>query len=112
MARPRTIDPTAVVGGFRDGTFKFGAEAARVFGCSRVRISQILAEYAPDLLVGKVKPRTEGEQEVITERQRKMVSETEAALKAHQTHVAAAAALGLTPSGLYSRMRRLGLLAG
>lgn len=109
MARPRTVEPKDVIAKFRDGTFKYGSEAARHFGCSRVRINQILNEHAPDLIVGKVKPQTAAETKVVAKRQKAMIVATEKALNKHPTHTAAAEALGLTKSGLYSRMRRFGI---
>lgn len=109
MARPRTIDPKAVIDKFRDGSFRYGSEAARHFGCSRVRINQILNEHAPDLIVGKVKPQTAAETKAVAKRQKVMITATERALHEHATHTAAADALGLTKSGLYSRMRRFGI---
>lgn len=109
MARPRVIDPMVVVQGFREGKFRFGADAAREFKCSRVRINQILNEYAPDLLPGKEKPVVAADQRALAARQKKMRSATERALKDFPTLSTAAGSLGLTESGLTSRMRRLGI---
>jgi hypothetical protein len=109
MARTRTIDPDEVVRRFRSGEFKYGSEAARVFGCSRVRINQILHDHAPDLIMGKLKPRTKREQSELAKRQRKMVDATRAAILKYETIPEAAASLGLTSSGLYNRIRRFSL---
>ncbi|AFU88104.1 hypothetical protein CcrColossus_gp234 [Caulobacter phage CcrColossus] len=111
MPRPRTIDPQEVVTKMRDGTFAYAAEAARYFKCSRVRIQQILDEHAPDLRAGKVSST------LATPKERKareaaLRKETQAALKSTKSINEAAAALKLTRSGLYSRMRRLGIEYG
>jgi len=94
------------VEGFRNGTYKFGSEAARALGCSRVRISQILEEYAPEYLAGKKRRRSSEEQAEIDGRQKRIREETVAALNAHASRKEAAAALGITPSGLQNRIRR------
>lgn len=107
MARPRTVEPQEIVDAVRNGMF--GSEAARKFGVSRVRVNQILAEHAPELLKGKLKSRSKDEIKEVKARQRAMIAATKKALKDHPTHVAAAEALGITTSGLYSRMRRHGL---
>lgn len=100
-----------VVAAFRDGEVKTGAEAARAFKCTRVRINQILQDYAPAFLAGKTKAANPAADRVLKRRQAEMVRATAAALKAHPTHAEAAQALGLTASGLYSRMRRLNIPA-
>jgi transcriptional regulator with GAF, ATPase, and Fis domain len=106
--RPK-VDWKKVVRAFRSGKVKNGAEAARLFGCSRVRINQILGEHAPDLLPGKVKPVSASQERAVRHRQAKMRLDTADALKTHPTITLAAQALGLTSSGLYSRMRRLNI---
>ncbi len=110
MARHRTVDPTEVIAVMRGEEPLFAAEAARKFGISRVRVGQILAEHAPDLLSQRARPTiTPEESKAQARRQQKMAAATRKALKAHATHIAAAASLGLTASGLYSRMRRLNI---
>lgn len=110
MPRTATIDPQEVVKGFRDGKFKYGSEAAREFGCSRVRIHQILSEHAPDLKIGRnVKEKSKAEQKRLEARQKKMKAETERALKKHPSLAAAARSLGLTESGLQNRVRRFNI---
>jgi transcriptional regulator with GAF, ATPase, and Fis domain len=111
IGRKPKVDWKKVVRAFRAGKVKTGAEAARKFGCSRVRINQILREHAPDLLTGKFKPVSPAQEQVIHKRQARMVKETREALDAHPTHAMAAQALGLTASGLYSRLRRLNIAA-
>lgn len=111
MARKPTIDAKAVVKALRNGTVKNSAEAARKFGCSRVRVTQILETHAPDLLSGKARNRTQAQARAIRARQEKSRKATVKALQDHETIVAAARALGLTASGLYNRMRRLGIEA-
>lgn len=111
VGRPPKVDWRAVVQAFRSEEVKTGAEAARKFGCSRVRISQILGEHAPDLLPGKAKPQTPAEARATRDRQAKMKKKTQEAIQANPTHTLAAQALGITPSGLYNRKRRLGLTA-
>lgn len=110
MGRPRRIDPAEVVQRFRDGTYLYGSEAARAFGCSRVRIHQILEEHAPELMIRRT-PAQVAPQEAAARKKRRaaLIKETVAALKAHETVKDAAAALGLTPPGLQNRIRRYGL---
>ena len=112
MARNRTVEPAEVVAAMRGENKLYASEVARKFGISRVRVSQILAEHAPDLLSTRARPKvTSADTKAQAKRQSTMVSATKKALKANPTHVAAAAALGLTASGLYSRMRRLNIEA-
>jgi hypothetical protein len=47
IGRPPKVDWKKVVRAFRSGKVKTGAEAARKFGCSRVRINQILRRARP-----------------------------------------------------------------
>ncbi|AXQ68781.1 hypothetical protein HOU00_gp344 [Caulobacter phage CcrPW] len=95
----------------RDGTFAYAAEAARYFKCSRVRIQQILDEHAPDLRAGKVSS-TQATPKERKAREAVLRKETQAALKTTKSINEAAAVLKLTRSGLYSRMRRLGIEYG
>lgn len=105
MPRPRSVDPEAVVQAIRDGAY--AAEAARTFKISRVRVRQILDQYAPDLVTNPTHAPTLTPEEKAARRE--LIAETKKALKEHSTITAAAKALGLTNSGLYMRMSRLGI---
>jgi transcriptional regulator with GAF, ATPase, and Fis domain len=110
MARPRRVDPSMVVEKVRGGMF--ASEVARELKISRVRVGQILEEHAPDLLVGKFKRLAPSAQRQLAARQRKMVADTQKALAKFTTKTEAARHLGLTNSGLSSRLRRFGLEEG
>lgn len=109
MGRQPKIDPAAVIADFNAGKFRFAADAAKEYGCSRTYMHMLLKKHAPQFLPGKVKPRSDSEQQQIDARQAQMKLDTETAVKQHDTPETAAAALGLTRSGLYTRMRRLGI---
>lgn len=109
MARTPTVDPQAVVKAVRAIHPAPGAAAAvaREFKLSRVRVSQILADLAPELLSSRAKPKPDDKLlKATADRQRRAIAATVKALKDNPTHAAAAKTLGLTPSGLNSRMRR------
>ncbi|UTC28930.1 hypothetical protein MARCHEWKA_04180 [Brevundimonas phage vB_BpoS-Marchewka] len=102
MARPSTVDSDAVVAYVRQGFIP--ADAARHFGISRMRVSQIIAERAPDLSHAGPPQTFEP-----TPDQQAMIAKTEAAMASAKTRVEAARALKLTVSGLNSRLRRYGI---
>lgn len=107
MSRPRLVDPQEIVAAVRRDEHQ--ADVARKFGISRVRVNQILAEHAPELRT-RVKAkgskvRTQEEEAELAEQRRDMIK----FLNAHNTRADAAHNLGLTTSGLYSRLRRLGI---
>jgi len=82
---------------------------ARQFGITRVRVNQILEEYAPGL---RKHPKAKAKKELTPEQEKDRAQDRRDLLKilnAHDTRKQAADALGLTTSGLYSRMRRLGI---
>lgn len=102
MARPSTVDSDAVVAYVRAGNI--GADAARHFGISRMRVSQIIAEKAPELSQA---PRHEPT--TLSREQKAMITQTKAALAKAKSRVEAANILKLTVSGLNSRLRRYGI---
>lgn len=104
MARPSTVDSDEVVAYVRAGNIP--AEAARHFGISRMRVSQIIAEKAPSLSSRRVTPVAPTQ---LTPQQKKVIRETEKALKQAKTRVEAAGLLKLTVSGLNSRLRRFNI---
>lgn len=107
MPRPRTVDPLQVVAAVK--RLKRQSIVAREFEISRVRVNQILAEYAPELLKHRKPPETrELTPEELKNRARDKL-DLERMLRAHRTRKEAAKAMGLTKSGLYSKMRRLGV---
>lgn len=107
MSRPRLADPQAVVAAVRRNEHQ--ADVARTFGISRVRVNQILAELAPELRIRaknhKAKVLTPEEEKELAQQRTDMIR----FLNAHETRKHAAESLGLTTSGLYSRLRRLGI---
>ena len=107
MSRPRTVDPMEVVAAVK--RLKRQSTVARQFGITRVRVNQILEEYAPDLRKHPKptvpKTRTPDQEKARLQERRDLLK----LLNAHNTRKQAADALGLTTSGLYSRMRRLGI---
>lgn len=105
MARPRTVDPLEIVSAIRAGMLS--AEAARQFKITRVRVNQILTEHAPDLLPGKLKTVSAEDKKAVSANRKLMIVETKQALAESDTLVDAAVMLGLTTSGLSSRIRRL-----
>ena len=106
MARPRTVEPDVIVAAVVSGDLP--AEVARNFGVSRVRVSQILEQHAPHLLKRKKGPTVLTDEQIAAkaEERAKVVE----ALNTHDMFKDAAASLNLTPSGLYSRMDRLGIV--
>lgn len=103
MARPSTVDSDEVIAYVRAGNI--AAQAARHFGISRMRVSQIIAEKAPDLSQAT---RVDGAPR-LDAAQKALVQATKAALKKANTRVEAAKLLGITVSGLNSRIRRYGI---
>lgn len=104
MARPSTVDSEAVVQAVREGVI--AAEVARQHGITRMRVTQILRERAPDLLANKGLPAEDPSPEA-QRRREKLRNLTLAVLNRSETKIAAARALGLTASGLNARLRRL-----
>lgn len=101
MARPSTVDSDEVIAYVRQGFIP--ADAARHFGISRMRVSQIIAEKAPELSHPRPRPTN------LTPEQEAVIAQTEDALANAKSRVAAATSLGLTISGLNSRLRRYGI---
>ncbi len=82
---------------------------ARQFGITRVRVNQILEDHAPEL---RKHPKPKTPKTLTPEQLKERAKDRRDLLKllnAHNTRRQAAEALGLTTSGLYSRMRRLGI---
>lgn len=107
MARPSTVDGDAVVQAVRDGAI--AAEAARTFGITRMRVTQILKDKAPDLLPNKPRSVNKADRTVVSARRREAKAETIKVMKTAESKVDAARSLGLTVSGLNSRLRQLNI---
>jgi transcriptional regulator with GAF, ATPase, and Fis domain len=103
MGRPRSVNYGEVIKAIRNGSKP--AQAAKEFKISRARVNQILKEHAPELLTEQAfAKRAE------TKQRAEMRKATVKALKKHGGLQAKAAIdLGITPSGLHARMRRLGI---
>ena len=104
MARPSTVDSDEVIAYVRAGNIP--ADAARHFGISRMRVSQIIAEKAPELSHASRTPEAEPK---LDREQKALIRQTQAALKKANTRVEAARLLKITVSGLNSRIRRYGI---
>ncbi len=104
MPRHSSVNVAELIDGIRRGGTP--NKMAILFGISRMRVSQILSDNAPELLSHKRKPDQTPEMVEKHQREREQLLRV---LACFQYRKDAAAHLGLTTSGLYSRMRKLGI---